>query len=408
MSQKHDFLKNARIIRRHLFPRSLDPDLLLLRESGYFDKSWYLQNNPDVAARGVDPVRHYLVHGGLEGRRPGPKFDSQGYLDSNPDVRESGINPLVHYLKYGRDENRSPFGTKLENELAADMRGIQERYYRNFGRPVNFRQPSSYTEKMQVIKLAFRNPIMTIFADKAAARELVGQIIGEQYLVPSLGIYEKFEDIPRDELPSQFALKANHGSGYNLICRDKSALDWEETGRKAQQWLDSDFSRVSIEWSYKDIPRKLVVEQLITENGRIPPDLKLHVYDGKVVDIQFIFDRDIGATTTIHYTPGWQVLPYTMILANSPNPVERPANMDQIINLAEKLGKGFPQVRVDFILARERPYFSEMTFYPAAGLAPIEPPEWDQILGRRIDVDSIYDAEYFGKLSDEAIRGLPS
>jgi len=400
MSLKLEVMRNAKKIRQQLFPSSLESDVNLLRESGYFDSSWYQQNNPDVVNRGVDPLRHYLLYGGLEGRSPGPKYDSYGYLHNNPNVHKSGVNSLVHYLKFGRAEGRSPYGKDHESEIIADMRVLQTRYLENFDRPINFYHPTTYSEKLQILKLAYRSPIMTKFADKAVARELVSQIIGKQYLVPSIGIYDCFEDIPQGKLPNQFVLKANHGSGYNLICWDKKSLDWYGVEQKARTWLASDFYLVSREWCYKNITRKLVIEKLINEAGRIPPDIKLHVYDGKVKEIQFIFDRDIGDVSTIHLTSDWQVLPYSLNMPAYPYPVAPPKQKDQIIYLAEKLGAGFPQVRVDFILASKQVYFSEMTFYPATGLFPFKPPEWDQILGHRINLDNVYDAKYFGALSD--------
>ena len=180
-------LKNLRMKSRSMlarvFPQSLEPDLGLLRESGYFDSFWYEQNNPDVSARGVDPLRHYLLYGGFEGRSPGPKFDSLGYLEINPDVRAAGVNPLVHYLKYGRAEGRSPYSAAREAELKADMRAIQQHYIRMFKQPVDFREPTNFMEKLQVYKLVFRNPIMHVFADKASAKKLVGILCGE-YIRP--------------------------------------------------------------------------------------------------------------------------------------------------------------------------------------------------------------------------------
>ncbi|HQK42323.1 MAG TPA: hypothetical protein PLV20_01875, partial [Anaerolineaceae bacterium] len=186
--------QKARRLAARLCPGVLTDDLTLLRNSGYFDPFWYRQNNPDVTARDADPLRHYLLYGGLEGRSPGPKFDSLGYLESNPDVRAAGVNPLVHYLEFGRAEGRSPYGAAREAELKADIRAIQEDYIRRFGNPIDFRAPTRFMEKLQIYKLVFRNPIMQILADKAAAKKFVGDIIGSTYIVPLIGVYDRFAD----------------------------------------------------------------------------------------------------------------------------------------------------------------------------------------------------------------------
>lgn len=404
-------LKNLRMKSRSMlarvFPQSLEPDLGLLRESGYFDPFWYGQNNPDVSARGVDPLRHYLLYGGFEGRSPGPKFDSLGYLESNPDVRAAGVNPLVHYLKYGWAEGRSPYGAAREAELKADMRAIQQHYIRMFKQPVDFREPTNFMEKLQVYKLVFRNPIMHVFADKASAKKLVGGIIGGEYIVPLIGVYDCFADIPREKLPQQFVIKANHASGFTIFCRDKSSFDWEKAAKEAEGWLGYDFYARYWEWCYKGIKPRLVVEELLVdENGNIPPDCKIHVSDGKVCEVQYIFDRFGGRYTTVHMTPEWERLEYSINVPPHTGPYERPPQTDLMMELAEKIAKGFPFVRVDFFLCKGRVYFAETTFYPTGGFGIITPREWDESLAERVALEGVYDKEYFGRLSDEVFREM--
>ncbi len=404
-------LKNLRMKSRSMlarvFPQSLEPDLGLLRESGYFDPFWYGQNNPDVSARGVDPLRHYLLYGGFEGRSPGPKFDSLGYLEINPDVRAAGVNPLVHYLKYGRAEGRSPYGAAREAELKADIRAIQQHYIRMFKQPVDFREPTNFMEKLQVYKLVFRNPIMHVFADKASAKKLVGGIIGGEYIVPLIGVYDCFADIPREKLPQQFVIKANHASGFTIFCRDKSSFDWEKAAKEAEGWLGYDFYARYWEWCYKGIKPKLVVEELLVdENGNIPPDCKIHVSDGKVCEVQYIFDRFGGRYTTVHMTPEWERLEYSINVPPHTGPYQRPPQTDLMMELAEKLGQGFPFVRVDFFLCKGRVYFAETTFYPTGGFGIIAPREWDESLAERVALEGVYDKEYFGRLSDEVFREM--
>jgi len=398
----HKLRLKARGALARVFPHVLDSDLELLRDSGYFDSFWYGQNNPDVREQGVDPLRHYLLYGGLEGRSPGPKFDSLGYLESNPDVRAAGVNPLVHYLKFGRAEERSPYGAAREAELKADMRAIQQHYIRIFKQPVDFREPTNFMEKLQVYKLVFRNPQMHIYVDKAAVKKKVGEIIGDVYIVPLIGVYDCFADIPRDKLPRQFVIKASHGSGFTLICKDKDNFDWEKAAIEAEDWLSYDFFARFWEWCYKGIKPKLVVEELLLdENGCIPPDCKIHVSDGKVCEVQYIFDRFDGQQSTVHMTPMWERLDYSINVAPYNGPFQRPPQTDLMMELAEKLGQGFPFVRVDFFLCEGRVYFAEMTFYPSAGFGIILPRDMDESLAERVVLEGVYDKEYFGSLSDE-------
>ena len=407
MASFQSLRQKARRIAARIFPAVLEADLRLLRDSGYFDAFWYAQNNPDVVAQGIDLPRHYLLYGGLEGRSPGPKFDSSGYLESNPDVRAAGINPLLHYLAHGRAEGRSPYGAAREAELKADMRAIQEHYIRVFGCPIDFRNPTGFMEKLQVYKLVFRSPIMHVFADKAAAKKLVGGIIGGEYIVPLIGIYDRFEDIPREQLPNQFVIKANHGSGFTIICRDKASFDWEKAAREANAWLGYDFFSRFWEWCYYGIKPRLVVEELLLdEHGKIPPDCKIHVSDGKVCEVQYIYGRFEGAQTTVHMTPQWERLHYSINVLPNATGVERPPQTDLMMELAEKLGKGFPFVRVDFMLCKGRVYFAETTFYPTGAFGVITPPGWDEKLGERVTLAGVYDRDYFGRLSDEVFREM--
>ncbi|NMC16735.1 MAG: glycosyltransferase, partial [Chloroflexi bacterium] len=403
----HAVLMKARSALARVFPHVLADELALVQDSGYFDPFWYEQNNPDVSARGVDPLRHYLLYGGFEGRGPGPKFDSLGYLESNPDVRAAGVNPLVHYLKYGRAEGRSPYGAAREAELKADMRAIQQHYIRMFKQPVDFRAPTGFMEKLQIYKLVFRNPIMHVFADKASAKKLVGDIISGEYIVPLIGVYDCFAYIPREKLPQQFVIKANHASGFTIFCRDKSSFDWEKAAKEAEGWLGYDFYARYWEWCYKGIKPRLVVEELLVdENGNIPPDCKIHVSDGKVCEVQYIFDRFGGRYTTVHMTPEWERLEYSVNIHPHIGPFERPPQTDLMMALAEKIAKGFPFVRVDFFLCKGRVYFAETTFYPTGGFGIITPSEWDESLAERVALEGVYDKEYFGRLSDEVFREM--
>jgi len=395
--------RNLRRVGYQVGFKKFTADLALIKNSGYFDDNWYRQNNPDVFEAGADPLRHYLEYGGFEGRTPGPKFDSAGYLDTYADVRRSGVNPLVHYLKFGRQEGRSPYGARIEAELIEDMLAIQEVYQQRFSRLIDFRHPTKFNEKIQIIKLLYRNPIMTDFSDKVRAKELAAAIIGEQYIVPTIGVYEHFSDIHREALPDRFVMKTSHGSGFTLICEDKANFDWVDAEAKMNAWLNYDFYARFREWAYKNIKPKILIEKLLTdENDQVPMDCKIEIAQGNILVITLVLNKHIGSPTAFKVDTNWQRLSYTTTFPPHPSSVERPVQMDLMESLAIQLASGFPYVRVDFYPVQGKVYFGEMTFYPAAGLGNFNPPEWDEILGSKLDLSQIYDPTYLAHLTDLA------
>ncbi len=390
-------------VENKIRPKKFSEEIKLVKNSGYFDEIWYRKNNPDVIAVGVDPLWHYLEFGGFEGRTPGPKFDSAGYLDTYTDVRRSGVNPLVHYLKFGRQEERSPYGAQIEAELVEDMLAIQEVYQQRFGRMIDFRHPTKFNEKIQIYKLLYRNPIMTDFSDKVRAKELAAAVIGGQYIVPTLGVYERFSDIPRDELPDRFVMKTNHGSGFTLICQDKSSFDWVDAEAKMNAWLNYDFYARFREWAYKDITPKILIEELLTtENGQIPEDCKIELAQGKIIAITLVLNKHMGSPSAFKVDTNWQRLDYNTTYPRYPFEVDRPVQMDLMESLAKQLANGFPFARVDLYSVQGKVYFGEMTFYPAAGLGNFNPSEWDEIMGSKLDLSHIYDPAYLAHLADLA------
>jgi len=384
-------------------PGKFSAEVKLIKNSGYFDENWYRQNNPDVIKAGIDPLQHYLEYGGFESRTPGPKFNSAGYLETYTDVRHSGVNPLIHYLKFGKTEGRLPYGAQIEAELVEDMLAIQEVYQQRFGRLCDFRHPTKFTEKIQIYKLLYRNPIMSEFSDKVKAKELAAAIIGKQYIVPTIGVYERFSDIPKEELPDRFVMKTNHGSGFTLICQDKANFDWADAEMKMNAWLNYDFYTRFREWAYKNIKPKILIEELlIKENGKIPEDCKIEIAQGNIILISLILNKSNETPTVFKADANWQQLDFTTTFPRHPSKVERPAQMDLMESLAMRLASEFPFVRVDFYPVQGRVYFGETTFYPAAGLGNFNPPEWDDIMGSKLDLRQIYDPAYLAHLADLA------
>lgn len=258
------------------------------------------------------------------------------------------------------------------------------------GYKLNLDNPKSFNEKIQWLKLNYKNPLLTKCADKYAVREYVKEKIGEEYLIPLLGVWDSPDDIDFDALPNQFVLKVNWGSGQNIIVKDKSKLNIEEAKEKLRKWVKKESNHYYdfLEWAYKDIQPKITCEKYIEQ------------MDGKLIDYKFFcnwgepkflflgIDRYID-TKFNFYDLDWNLLPVKNHYKVSTTPIPKPKNYDKMLELSKKLSADFPFVRVDLFEIDEKIYFGELTFYHFNGTEPFEPVKWDYKFGDMIDIESL-------------------
>ena len=244
--------------------------------------------------------------------------------------------------------------------------------------------PQTFSEKIQWLKLHYHNPLLTKCADKYAVREYVEEKIGGQYLIPLLGVWDKPEDIDFDALPNAFALKVNWGSGQNIIVKDKSKLDRKKTVKKLIKWMQprQNHYYYALEWAYKNIKPKIIAEQYIEQTDGQVFDYKFRCADGKPINILLCRDRKRGVVYE-DYDLEWNA--FAAESSNIAGETPRPANLELMIELAEKLAGDFPFVRVDFYDIDGRVYFGELTFYPGGGYNHYYY-EWDMRLGKAISL----------------------
>lgn len=279
-------------------------------------------------------------------------------------------------------------GLKLLRE--SDERRIRRKFRSELGCDPDLEHPKTLNEKILWLNLRNRDRRWAECSDKVAAREFVRTRIGERYLVPLLGVYDDPDDIDLESLPDRFIIKAAHGSGWNLIVRDKSSLDWPDTRGKLREWLSRSYYAHKREWQYREIPHRLVIEELLVdEAGRVPDDYKiwcLRAGDSQTLFVQVDMDR-FSDHTRNYYDLDWSLLPFHK-LDSPPNPIgrPRPQRLDEMVEVARELSRDFCLVRVDLYHLPDRVYFGEMTFTPDAGMAPLEPPEWDRKLGDLVDL----------------------
>lgn len=259
-------------------------------------------------------------------------------------------------------------------------------YFIKFHKPLNLKNPQTFNEKLQWLKLNDHNPMYPKMVDKILAKEYVASVIGDAYIIPTLAIYESVDDIKLSDLPEQFVLKTNHSGGNTgvVICKDKSSFDFEAAKKKLKISLESNMFKHSREWPYSQIRPKVFAEKFMTEdNGTAPSDYKVHNFNGVPKVILVCRDRfkDSGLTSDF-YSDSWQHLDIERPLhPNSTSEVERPAALEEMLELSRTLSKEIPFVRSDFYTINDKVYFGELTFYPASGFQGFVPEEWDKRLG---------------------------
>ncbi|GAE95212.1 glycosyltransferase [Gracilibacillus boraciitolerans JCM 21714] len=250
----------------------------------------------------------------------------------------------------------------------------------------NLKNPKSFNEKLQFLKLYHRDPLMTQCADKYEVRKYISEKIGDHVLNELYGVYDSVEEIDFGSLPKEFVMKVTHGSGQNLICKDKSEIDWNKEKENLKKYMKKNHYYFNGEWPYKDIKPRIIVEKFLTDKGTVPMDYKLFCINGYVEFIVVDEDR-FGEHKQTLYDKGWNKLGVKMTYENSKNNIEKPKSFDDMLDVAEKLSKPFPFARIDFYEVKEKLVFGEITFYPKSGCINFSPSTFNNELGERFNVN---------------------
>lgn len=296
-----------------------------------------------------------------------------------------------------------------------DKTFVALQYWAMTGKRLRLNPPIDFNEKLQWLKLHYRNSLMVTCADKWAVREFVKERIGEKYLAECIGVYDDVEKIPFDELPQRFVLKATHGSGWNIICPNKDKIDWDLAKAKMRKWLRSDFAKNGREWQYHEIKPQIICEKfLVDPDCPMLRDYKLFTFKGETKYIWVDFTEPISANTDVpitqevgyskpkvvnglaryrnFYDPKWNFMPGRGSLhpCKETAAVKKPECLDEMIEVAKKLACDFPQCRVDlYVLGGKRIVFGELTFTGGNGCNAFYPQSFNDELGSCIDFDSI-------------------
>lgn len=299
------------------------------------------------------------------------------------------------YKIYGR-------ALRILSPCLSDKLYLKLLFRHRMGYPLDLDNPKTFNEKLQWLKLYNRNPLYTIMVDKVKAKEYVASKMGQQYIIPTLGIWKNADDIDFDSLPSRFVIKCNHNSGKGMyICKDKSKMDVEKVRNGLRKGLRENYYLHGREWPYRDVPRRIIAEQYLEEeNSQLKTnenitvgnlrDYKFYCFNGSPRLCQVISDRATDEKIDF-YDMEWHRLVGLVGLVgltenahNSKQDITCPKSFAEMKKCAGILSKGIPFSRIDFYDIDGRAYWGEITFFPASGIGKFYPEEWNEIIGNWI------------------------
>ena len=297
------------------------------------------------------------------------------------------MQPLSFYLK-----NRDVlFDVIMANYMGwlPDKVYLKMKFRHAMGYKLNLKDPKTFSEKLQWLKLYDRRPEYTVMVDKVKAKEYVASVLGEEYVIPTLGVWEDPDDIDFDKLPERFVLKCNHNSGTGMfICKDKSKMDVEKVKAELRKGLKENYFKKNREWPYKNVPRRILAEKYIDPAPPKTdlPDYKWYCFDGEPMYCQVIQERSTEETIDIFDT-NWKHQAFVGLNPRAENAEilpARPANLETHISIARELSKGMPFSRIDLYETGETTYFGEVTLFPASGMGKFRPNQYNELLGQMI------------------------
>lgn len=292
----------------------------------------------------------------------------------------TAINVIIHnkkdFLKVFYESIRH---TTFLHYLS-DISFIKITYRIYFHRKINLSNPISFNEKLNWLKLNFRQPIMKQLVDKIEVKHYVAQKIGKEYIIPTLSSWDNYESIDLTTLPNKFVLKGAHDSSSVVICNDKSTFNLSKYSDRLRKSLKSDLYNWGREWPYKGIKKRIMAEVLLEDPSGLR-DYKFFCFNGKVKCFKIDFDRHTNHKANYYDSNALLLSIGESVCPPDHREFTMPSNLNKMITLAEILAEGFPFVRVDFYNVKGKIYFGEMTFFPAAGFGPFTSYDDDILLG---------------------------
>ncbi len=280
-----------------------------------------------------------------------------------------------------------------------DRMYLKMMYRLETGKKLNLDKPQTYNEKLQWIKLYDKKPLYPKLVDKYEVRKYITEMIGEKYLIRLIGVYNNADDIDWDALPNAFALKCTHGSGCNIICKDKNTLDIKNSKRQLKKWMKRNWFWMGREWPYRDIKPRIICEELLINNGKIPEDYKVLCFNGIPKMIQVQSDRFIDLKIDF-YDVEWNRTDISITfgklhestsgvntLKNSENTFDKPLLLEEMLHCSEVLSQNTYHTRVDWYIVDNKLYFGEITFFQGSGFLLFSKDEDELMFGNWIKLN---------------------
>lgn len=264
-------------------------------------------------------------------------------------------------------------------------------YRARTGKKIDIENPKTFNEKLQWLKINDRRKIYTIMVDKFEAKNYVSTIIGSEYIIPTIGVWNTFDEIDFNDLPTEFVLKCTHDSGGLFICRNKSELDIDNAKKVINNSMKTNYYYKSPrEWPYKNVKRKIIAENYMQDGENVfLKDYKFYCFNGEPKFLYVSEGMEDHSKAKISFlTLDWEFARFSRRDYSSFTELpKKPLNFDLMIEICKQLSKDIPFIRVDLYEINKKVYFSELTFYPASGFMPFNPPEADAEVGKLLDLD---------------------
>lgn len=276
------------------------------------------------------------------------------------------------------------FGRILPKNQFFDGIYLKILYRYKMGKRLNLDSPKTFNEKLQWIKLYDRKPIYTTMVDKYEVKKYVSDIIGEEYIIPTLGVWDKFEEIDFERLPNQFVLKCTHDSGGLIIVKDKGNFDINKAKKKINHCMRRNYYINTREWPYKNVKHRIIAEPYLEDShDESMHDYKFFCFNGEAKYVLVCTNRETSLKETFFDTR-WNKAPFKREKHDEDAGIKKPINLDTMIKFANKLSEKHSFIRVDFYEIDGKVFFGELTFFPSGGMAGFSPDKWDLNLGELI------------------------
>ena len=264
---------------------------------------------------------------------------------------------------------------------------LKIKYKLRMSKKLDFNNVRTFNEKLQWLKLYDRKDIYTRMVDKYEVKEYVSNIIGEKYLIPTIAVYDSFDEIDFDKLPNQFVIKCTHDSGGIVICKDKNKFDITNAKKKINKYLKRKYYYIHREWPYKNVAPRIIIERYMKDAAYEELiDYKVMCFNGIPKMIFTCTDRFTDKLKVTFFSLNWNRLPFERHYPSSQENIPKPKCLEEMIYLSKRISENIPFVRVDWYEINGKLYFGECTFFPGSGYEEFSPEEWDEKLGDLIEL----------------------